>query len=75
MANSIVFQNKPEQLKSSILGYDGTNHKALSVNTKIIVFKKETASFSYFYKFTLDSLLSINPPSVSIFLASLYPNI
>lgn len=33
MANSIVFQNSAEQLKTSIYGYDGTNYQALKVNT------------------------------------------
>jgi len=32
MANSIVFQNSAEQLKTAIFGYDGTNYQALKVN-------------------------------------------
>lgn len=32
MANSIVFQNSAEQLKSAVFGYDGVNYLPLSVN-------------------------------------------
>lgn len=33
MANSIVFQNSAEQLKTAIYGYDGTNYQPIKVNT------------------------------------------
>jgi len=33
LANSIVFQNSAEQLKASVFGFDGTNYKALKVNS------------------------------------------
>ena len=33
MANSIVFQNSAEQLKTSIYGYDGSSYKALKVSS------------------------------------------
>ena len=32
MANSIVFQNNPDQLRTSIYGFDGINYKAVKVN-------------------------------------------